>query len=180
MHRMITWGRNHWRDGARLLALAVVSLALGLLLNALRPRPLPWRYESPEARLIRIVQQLGAAESGGAVAIPEISLTSLRTTIDHGQALLLDARAPLFYQRNHLPGALPLARSQFADDYAALKERLATRNGPLLVVYCAGDDCHDSELVAAALIQLGHQPVRLFRGGFTAWKKAGLPLENGQ
>lgn len=180
LYGMISWGGMAMQEGMRLLALATVSLALGLGINTQRPQPLPLRYESPEARLSRVVRQMGVESFAQSIAVPEVGLAALRTTVEEKNALLIDARAPLFYEYSHLPGARPLARIQFAPDYAALKEALSLNGQRRIIVYCAGDDCHDSELVAAALVRLGHQRVTLFRGGFAAWKKAGLPLESGR
>lgn len=170
-----------WKDGLGLFALAVAALLIGLVVNAVRPQPLPLRYESPAARLEQTIHRLGGGATAP-IALPEISLPAVRSALDQGKALLLDARAPLFYEHSHLPGALPLSRLQFAQDYSTLKQRLtqARRRDQLLIVYCSGEDCNDSVMVAATLTRLGHPQVHLFRGGYAAWKNAGLSLEPGR
>ena len=47
------------------------------------------------------------------------------------------------------------------------------------MVYCAGGDCHDSRLVANALLTLGFSEVSVFTGGWEAWLAARLPATVG-
>jgi rhodanese-related sulfurtransferase len=46
-------------------------------------------------------------------------------------------------------------------------------------VYCSGGDCHDSRLVANALLSLGFSNVSVFTGGWVAWSEAKLPVSTG-
>ena len=48
-----------------------------------------------------------------------------------------------------------------------------------IIVYCSGGDCHDSRLVANALLSLGFSNVSVFTGGWDAWSAAGLPASTG-
>ena len=75
-----------------------------------------------------------------------------------------------------MPGALNLARDDFAHDYRRPGRRAAERHDKPIIVYCSGGDCHDSRLVANALLTLGFGNVSVFTGGWEAWSGAGLPI----
>jgi len=148
----------------------------GLVLNEMRPAPLPLVYASPQNRLDHSVQQLGSASVpvalDGDVARDEMEKLSANRT-----ALILDARPEIFYRVGHIPSALSLPRDDFENRYQALRAVLQSHRNNLMVVYCTSIDCHDSQMVAEALQKLGYARVRLFRGGWTDWKSADLPVE---
>lgn len=96
-----------------------------------------------------------------------------------GLALILDARNAQQYRAGHVPGAL-----QF-DHYRA-EQHLATvipacLAAEVVVVYCEGGDCEDSEFAAVMLRDAGIPNERLFiyEGGLADWASARLPLETG-
>ena len=138
--------------------------------------------------------------SGGrenAEPIREILLDELRTLIGKPGILILDARPDLFYEAGHIPSAQNLSKKDFEKDFQRLLPKLrdasrltglrhaevasATQAGhgsPLtIVVYCPHAGCDDSQIVADALARLGFGPVRIFKGGWEAWEKAGLTVE---
>ncbi len=79
----------------------------------------------------------------------------------------------------HVPGALNLARDDFAHDYQVLAKKLETYRDQPVVVYCSGGECHDSKLVASALLSLGFTNVKVFTGGWEEWSQANLPAVKG-
>ena len=44
-----------------------------------------------------------------------------------------------------------------------------------IVIYCSGGDCLSSLGLAKLLVDLGIKEVRVFLGGWSEWKQAGLP-----
>ena len=78
-----------------------------------------------------------------------------------------------------MPGALNLARDDFAQDYRNLAGVLQAAQDKPIIVYCSGGECHDSRLVANALLSLGFSNVRVFTGGWDEWSAAGLPASTG-
>jgi rhodanese-related sulfurtransferase len=92
-------------------------------------------------------------------------------------ALILDARPEIFYRFGHIPSALSLPRDDFENGYRALGAVLQRDRQQVLVVYCAGNDCQDSQMVGEALQRLGYPHVRLFRGGWSDWESENLPVE---
>jgi rhodanese-related sulfurtransferase len=93
--------------------------------------------------------------------------------------VFIDARASRVYEEGHIPGALRLDHFQPESTLAeVLPVALQAR---LVVVYCGGGDCEDSEYTALFLQESGLPPdrLRVFSGGMTAWRAARLPVELG-
>lgn len=164
------------RDTAAFAALAILALAAGLALNRFRAEPLPLLYQSQEQRLDAQLNQLIHAPVFQVTPANFIGLDEFRSLVDGRRALIIDARAEPFYAQGHVPGALNLSREDFVHDYRRLGSTLANDRDRQIVVYCSGQDCHDSRMVASALLSLGFQRVEVFTGGFEAWSRAGMPV----
>ena len=92
-------------------------------------------------------------------------------------AILVDARIPELYAEGHLPDALSLPWSEFADRSAGFREKVALDRD--IVTYCSGYGCTDSFDLAQALLQLGYHRVLVFEGGLPEWRAADLPVIEG-
>ena len=175
-------------DAAWLTGLALLALCLGLGVNRLRENPLPLRYASKAERLQAGIARLSVApskidlapagsEPATVAAEPEmIDLARFHDLLENGTPVL-DARPGLFYRVGHVPGARSLSRAEFEADYTRERVFLEAHRQETLVVYCAGEECVDSRMVAAALGKLGYQQVLIFAGGWDEWRQAGLPEE---
>jgi rhodanese-related sulfurtransferase len=158
------------------LLVAMLSLAIGLLGNSFSTSRISLDYHSPEQRLNEALTTLIKAPPIAPAAIQTIDLPALRKALAAKEVLVLDARPSSFYAEGHIPGALNLSREDFALDYGRLRPELdKARNRPI-VVYCSGGDCHDSRMVAGALMSLGFSEVRVFTGGWAAWNEAKQPV----
>jgi len=82
-------------------------------------------------------------------------------------------------EQGHVPGALNLARDDFAHDYRHLDGVLKAAQDKPIFVYCGGGDCLASRLIANALLTLGFSDVTVFTGGWEAWSAARLPVSTG-
>jgi rhodanese-related sulfurtransferase len=165
------------RDIVGVICLAVASLLAGLAINHLRASPLSLVYQTPEQRLAAELTTLVEAPAFRLSDADTISLDQLRGLVGEHKAIVLDARAAPFYQQGHIPGALNLSRDDFAGDYRRLRSTLDPAKAKSIVVYCSGGDCHDSRMVASALLSLGFSQVRVYTGGWSGWTEAGLPVE---
>jgi rhodanese-related sulfurtransferase len=163
------------RDLAAVIALAAVSAGLGLGWNRIHGPAIPLAYQSPEQRLDAELTQLIKAPPFHVDALQTMGLADFRSLALEHRAVIVDARSAPFYHQGHVPGALNLARDDFARDYRALAPKLKADRDRLVVVYCSGGECHDSRLVASALLSLGFSDVRVFTGGWEQWSQAGLP-----
>ena len=162
-------------DLVNTLVLVFVSFALGLGINRMRVAPLSMTYQSPEQRLSAELAQLIAAPPMQLNSSDSIGFNRFRTIFQSGSGLILDARDKAFYDQGHIPGALSLPRDDFAASYKALRPTLDRHRDQPIVVYCSGGDCHDSRLVAGALMSLGYTEVRVFSDGWQGWTDNGMP-----
>ena len=101
-----------------------------------------------------------------------ISREELRRILARGGLLLLDAQAPGWYEREHLPGALEMPESEVASRI----EAIGPNRDQEIVVYCWSEACGSSVTVALELRRLGYRNVRRFAGGKKEWLEAGLPI----
>lgn len=167
-------------DAGFFLILASLALSLGLVFNALRDNSLPLIYQDKEQRLEKAVARIAASE---VPALPSgnvqenLSLQEFQVYVENRQALILDARAEIFYRFGHVPGALPLPRDDFENAYGKIRSWIEGDKSKLLIVYCSNSACEDSTLVQKALKKLGYGRISMFHGGWAAWTQAGLSEE---
>lgn len=94
------------------------------------------------------------------------------------QAFFVDARRKEVYAEGHVANAFRADMESFKNTtpswVAALPKDM------LLVVYCNGGDCDESEHVAQLLNASGFTAVYIMHDGFPGWKAAGLPVETGE
>lgn len=93
--------------------------------------------------------------------------------------VFIDARNDQHYQEAHIPGAY-----QFDHYYPATHLPIVMpvcQQAEVIVVYCTGGDCEDSEFAAVALHETGIPADRLavYGGGITEWQASGMPIEAG-
>jgi len=168
------------RDLGGVTLLAIASMAAGLVMNRLSHRPLPIVYQTPEQRFDAELTTLVTAPPFKVAPAATVGLPEFHSAVEARSALILDARPLVFFERGHVPGALNLARDDFARDYRHLSPALKAAIDKPIIVYCSGGDCHDSRLVANALLSLGFSNVSVFIGGWEAWSAAGLPASTGR
>ena len=102
-----------------------------------------------------------------------IERDELRVKLADGTIRLVDAQAPGWYEREHLPGALRAA----AEDVDGLLHGLGTDLNAEIAVYCWNAACTGSDYVATQLEARGYHNVRRYVGGKQDWAEAGLPIE---
>jgi rhodanese-related sulfurtransferase len=170
---------SHARDLIGVIGLALLSLVAGLVINRFRSSPLPIPYQSPEQRFDAELTTLIVSPPFKIAPAATVALDQFRSALAAKSTLIFDARPSSFYQQGHVPGALNLARDNFAHDYRQLDGVLKDAQDKPIIVYCGGGDCHDSRLVANALVTLGYDDVSVFTGGWQEWSAANLPATTG-
>jgi rhodanese-related sulfurtransferase len=150
------------RQGVLLLALGFI---LGAGFNALRANGLPWFQTwtpvDAAGQNIRDLQVLSIEEAWA--------------LYQGGMALFLDARDHLTFQEGHIAGALnvpPQEVDAYVDELRAL-----TASGMEVISYCDGADCPLGPELAMALRSRGIPSVKILVDGWSAWLKAGHPVE---
>ena len=131
-------------DFVALAMLVLGSLATGLVMNKFSQHSLPIVYQTPEQQLDAELTTLVTTPPFEIAPAPFVGLPEFRSAVETKKALILDARPFVFYEQGHVPGALNLARGDFARDYRHLSADLQTAAGKPIIVYCSGGDYHDS------------------------------------
>ncbi len=124
-----------------------------------------------------------ALSAADLVAQAEERITTLQRDevqpmLDDPGVLLLDIRDPRELERDGLiPGAksVPRGMLEFWVDPASPYYRPELDDGRRLVLYCGSG--WRSALAADVLTRMGRDDVAHLAGGFTGWRKAGLPVE---
>jgi rhodanese-related sulfurtransferase len=100
----------------------------------------------------------------------EIDSWDLAVALEAGErVVVVDARSPEAFRREHIPGAINLPHRTLD----ARTTRALDRDA-LLVAYCDGIGCNASTKGALALLRLGFRVKELI-GGLDWWKRDGHP-----
>lgn len=100
------------------------------------------------------------------VGVPEAA----EITDSTSDARVVDVREKTEWDEGHIPGATHVPRGYLE---LRIEGAVPDKTTPILL-YCAGGT--RSVLAARTLHEMGYQDVRSLRGGYTAWKDAGMPF----
>lgn len=102
-----------------------------------------------------------------------ISRDDLHRSLASGERLtLVEALGPAYFADAHLPGAVNMP----PDQVDRLAPAMLPDKDARIVVYCSGT-CHNSEIAARRLVDLGYRDVHVYLGGKEDWVEHGLPVE---
>lgn len=108
--------------------------------------------------------------SGRTVAtLPTVSVDEISDDLDHYH--VLDVRQPAEWAAGHAPDAQFVTGAELTDRHAEVP-----RDRTVLTVCGSG---YRSSVAASYLRRAGHDDVVNLAGGMTAWRAAGLPIEDG-
>lgn len=94
------------------------------------------------------------------------------------QATFIDTRKSDVYQAGHVLNAFRIELAMFsAGDPPMLA--MVPRDA-IVVAYCSGGHCDESEAVARMLDASGYKKVYVMHDGFPGWKAKGFPIETGK
>ena len=82
------------------------------------------------------------------------------------EAVLIDARPALKYEKGTIPSSLNIPDTDFENAY---KQIASLSKDKEIIVYCAGFTCEKSALVAQMLKTKGHKNVKLYSAGEPEW-----------
>jgi molybdopterin/thiamine biosynthesis adenylyltransferase/rhodanese-related sulfurtransferase len=103
--------------------------------------------------------------------IDEIDVSRARELLADSDAAVVDVRERDEWAEGHLPGAVHIPRGSLESRI----EGVVPDRSQTVVVYCAGGS--RSAFAAKTLEELGYGNVLSLAGGFTDWKRNGLPFE---
>jgi rhodanese-related sulfurtransferase len=145
----------------RALVIVLLAVGLGLVANQVSPRGLP---------LITPPKQAPKAEEF-------IALQKAKELWGSGTAIFLDAREQADFAAGHIGAAFNLPALAFDQHFASVAPML-TPESPV-VVYCDGVECELSHRLTQTLRERGYTNVHMLFNGWTVWKQAGFPTEQG-
>jgi len=104
----------------------------------------------------------------------EIDSWDLKIALEAGENIVvIDARSPEAYQKEHIPSAINLPHRQMNAETSKHLDRAA-----LVIVYCDGIGCNASTKGALNMAKLGFRIKELI-GGLDWWKRDGHKIEVG-
>jgi sulfur-carrier protein adenylyltransferase/sulfurtransferase len=106
--------------------------------------------------------------------IDEVDASRARDLLGEGDAAAVDVRERDEWEEGHIPGAVHIPRGSLE---GRIENAVPDRSQPI-VVYCSGGS--RSAFAARTLEELGYENVASLAGGFTNWKRNGLPFEQPQ
>ncbi|MEP7316715.1 MAG: rhodanese-like domain-containing protein [Sphingomicrobium sp.] len=100
---------------------------------------------------------------------PVVEAPQLKQMLDRRDAMVVDVREPNEFAAGHIPDAINLPLSKFNAD------QLPDPGGRKLVLTCAGG--RRSGVALDRCVAAKTEVDTHLRGGFAAWRNAGLPVE---
>ena len=98
----------------------------------------------------------------------EIDSWDLNAALEAGERIVvIDARSPEAFQREHIPGAINIPHRTMSAESTSRLDRAA-----LIVTYCDGIGCNGSTKGAVNMLNLGFR-VKELMGGLDWWKRDG-------
>ncbi len=147
----------------RALLIVIFWAAFGFGVNAVRTTGLPWVYVPPEELLI------------GGVKVPLLDEKAAARFLNDPQAVFIDSRHEEDYRELHIKSALFLP-DEGTEEHFLLVQGLMPEDSRV-ILYCYGPECDMAEKVAGFLAQNGYKNMMIMSAGFSAWEKAGYPVE---
>ncbi|MBW2148246.1 MAG: hypothetical protein JRI22_14610 [Deltaproteobacteria bacterium] len=143
-----------------------ISSALGLIVNLVSPARIPFIYHPP----------LKITLPGGDARV--IGTDEAQAIFREGKAVFIDARSRKDYRNGHISGAFSIPWNEPDPQL----EHFLSIVPPVVkvIVYCQGEECTESHVIADILMQMEYRDILIFSEGFPAWKRAGLPVEKGK
>jgi sulfur-carrier protein adenylyltransferase/sulfurtransferase len=103
--------------------------------------------------------------------IEEVGGAQARELVEEGEAAVVDVRERDEWEEGHLPRAVHIPRGNLE---SRIEGAVPDKSRPVLL-YCASGN--RSAFAAKTLEELGYENVLSLAGGFTDWKRNGLPFE---
>ncbi len=168
------------QDLVSLAVIGTIAAIVGLFINQARKPSLPLVYKSKTDRIDQAVVRLSetpVVQSNTEVILDEnVSLDEIKGHSELGDVLIFDARPEIFHRLGRIPNAISFPREDFENAYFTHREQLETNKSQPIILYCSNSSCEDSALVFKGLQSLGYTNIGIFRGGWSEWQRAGLPV----
>lgn len=160
---------------AQALILIIISVVVAFSTNAVRQEKLALVGNWPSMSGSDSVIVPPSAQEGDP---PFISLDEAAAKFQSSEVLFIDSRDPEDYEYGHIRGAINLPYEELELYWDQVSPQIT--DGQPLVLYCSGDECETSLMLAREMVLRGWDDVYVFFGGWREWEKAGLPVKRGK
>ena len=147
----------------QMVFILLISAALGMTVNLIRPDSIPFVGSWSMANKL-------VTQDGDTLAIP---LEDAATLFTENAAVFLDARTPAEYEQGHIQGAVNLPWHDVDNYFETVIMTLDPE--ATFITYCDGEACLLSHDLAMLLKDLGFTRVKVLVNGWTLWKEHKLP-----
>jgi rhodanese-related sulfurtransferase len=118
------------------------------------------------------LERLAGAYLGDRDGIDVVNRQELAARLKRGEVMVLDVRPAAEFEAGHIRGARSMPITELRRQLRALPKSTE------VVAYCRGPYCVYADDAVRELIRKGYKARRLI-DGFPEWKRAGLPVEQG-
>jgi rhodanese-related sulfurtransferase len=105
----------------------------------------------------------------------EVTVSEAMKAHESGEALFVDAMPSNFFEQEHIAGSINIPLALF--DFMYLMTLGGQEKDKEIIVYGRTISSRYDQHIASKLILRGHKNVKLLKGGLSAWKKKGYPVE---
>jgi rhodanese-related sulfurtransferase len=102
-----------------------------------------------------------------------LSTFEMKSIVDSGSAVILDARSGKYDDGTRIPGAKSLNDKSTPEDVAAV---IPSKDASV-VTYCSNTQCPASKRLADHLTKLGYTNIKEYPEGIAGWREAGGPVD---
>ena len=157
------------------LVLVVIAVAVAFITNSARDENLALVGNWPSISGSDSIIVPPSAEEGDP---PFISLDEAAAKFQTPEVIFIDARYPEDYAEGHIRGAINLPYEEL-DQYWDKVAPTIPKDRPV-VVYCSGEECELSLMLAREMVVKGWKDIYVFFGGWREWQKSKLPTAGGE
>lgn len=163
------------QDLTRAVFILFFSISTALLFNHYSPHgiALTGQWEKSKGSVKAISKSDHVSSS-----MEILDLKIIRKIIDNKERFIVDVRTREAYEHGHLPNAVSFPLEEFDENFIDMMS-IIKKDAPVLV-YCESIECPDSHTFANQLVLMKYSDVKIFSGGFLAWKDKGYPIEKNE
>lgn len=166
-------GTGGLRTLTRIAAILGAATLMAVLVNVVRPDPLPWVIDPSKS--------INPGENPELNRKSSISLEEVLEAYMQGAALFVDARSEEEFEQGHVAGAIHIPAAEKDLYLDRIFEHLPF--GMMIIIYCEGGECESSNVVYEFLAMNGFSTddLRIFHPGWEilGGEESGLPVEQG-
>ena len=158
-----------------LFVLLIFAVVLSFIYNYFSPNGIALfgRWDT-EKGLVRAISKSDKMSDSNQILEPAV----VEKMIADKMRMIIDVRHSDDFALGHLPGAVSYPLDEF--DNQIQKILLGIKRAEPLLIYCSGPECNMSHIFAERLTHLKYTDIKIFSGGYRAWKDSGQRIEKNE